>query len=153
MIGIVLWRDKTAGKSVIWCEDQGDLAFATDVGAEQFVELRVGDWVSFGVTLSGNIRLAEDVILLAEEGCPDLVGDLVAATAAPAAQDAEISEVVKFSGLLEQRQRERNTVKQLVQSRAQVAADQDDRKVVSLFGDEGRPCCSSSLVSTRRRSR
>lgn len=27
MFGVVLWSNGVSGKAVIWCEDQGDLAF------------------------------------------------------------------------------------------------------------------------------
>lgn len=78
MIGMVLWSDAAAGKAVIWCEDQGDLAFYTHRGACEDCELGVGDWVSFELTLVSDLRLARDVQVLKEPGCPELAADLVA---------------------------------------------------------------------------
>lgn len=77
MIGIVLWRDVTAGKAIIWCEDQGDLAFYSHPGTLDTFAICVGDWVSFGLRLQGDVRLAETIQVLLEPGCPELVEDLV----------------------------------------------------------------------------
>ena len=76
MIGIILWSDATAGKAVIWCEDQGDLAFYTHVGACEDFQVRVGDWVAFELKLQGDLRLAFDIQVLQEPGCPSLAEDL-----------------------------------------------------------------------------
>lgn len=77
MIGIVLWRDVAAGKAIIWCEDQGDLAFYTHPDTIDTFVLCVGDWVIFDLKLSDDIRLAVDIRVLQEPGCPELVADLV----------------------------------------------------------------------------
>lgn len=78
MIGVVLWRDETLTKAVIWCEDQGDLAFYTkDAGAE-FQEFNPGDWVEFELTISGNVRIAGNLSVLIEQGSPDLADRLSA---------------------------------------------------------------------------
>ncbi|WP_299731188.1 hypothetical protein [uncultured Tateyamaria sp.] len=60
MIGIILWCDPSDQKAVIWCEDQGDLAYLSgrekvDV-PEPFFE--VGDVVEFDVQTLRNMRLA-----------------------------------------------------------------------------------------------
>ncbi len=34
MMGVVLWSDQQVGKAVIWCEDQGKLAYVTGDQAE-----------------------------------------------------------------------------------------------------------------------
>ena len=77
MIGIVLWRDTAVGKAVIWCEDQGDLAFYTHPGTFDTFEICVGDWVLFDLRLNGGLRLALDVQVLLEPACPGLIDDLV----------------------------------------------------------------------------
>ncbi|WP_353397396.1 hypothetical protein [Pseudophaeobacter arcticus] len=80
MIGIVLWSDATAGKAIIWCEDQGDLAFYTHVGTFDNFAIRSGDWVSFELTLENDLRVALDIQVLQEPGCPGLADDLAVAS-------------------------------------------------------------------------
>lgn len=60
MIGIILWCDPSDQKAVIWCEDQGDLAYLSgrdrvDV-PDPFFE--VGDVIAFDVQTLRNMRLA-----------------------------------------------------------------------------------------------
>lgn len=77
MIGIVLWRDVTAGKAIIWCEDQGDLAFYSHPSSIDTFVICVGDWVFFDLRLKEDVRLADNIRVLQEPGCPELVQDLV----------------------------------------------------------------------------
>ncbi|WP_323783365.1 hypothetical protein [Leisingera sp.] len=79
MFGIVLWRDDPLNKAVIWCDDQGDLAFYTRKASEDFLELNPGDWVECELTLNGNCRIAENLALVLEQGSPDLADRLCAA--------------------------------------------------------------------------
>lgn len=62
MIGVILWSDTADQKAVIWCEDQGDLAFlsASDsvILPDPFFE--VGDVVEFDVRTQRNLRLASN---------------------------------------------------------------------------------------------
>ena len=100
MIGVVLWSDETLNKAVIWCDDQGDLAFYTNKDAEAgFQELNAGDWVEFDVTVSGNFRIAENLVVLMEKGSPDLAGRLSAAAgcaAGTSSEDANGGTVIPF---------------------------------------------------------
>ena len=77
MIGIVLWSDATAGNAVIWCEDQGDLAFYSHVSASNDFAICVGDWVLFELKLKDDLRLALNIQVLQEPACPGLAADLV----------------------------------------------------------------------------
>ena len=66
MIGVVLWRDAADDKAVIWCEDQGDLAFL-DCKSETVAEdqgLDVGDVVRFDITIVNDLRLAKNAVRL-----------------------------------------------------------------------------------------
>lgn len=86
MIGVVLWCDLTAGKAVIWCDDQGDLAFfnqpdCSQQCTEDRLEISVGDWVTFDLELQDSFRMAKEVQLLREPGSPHLVQDLVSESA------------------------------------------------------------------------
>jgi len=49
MLGVVLWSDKDAGKAVIWCEDQGKLAYVTGEQADICADmaLQAGDLCQF----------------------------------------------------------------------------------------------------------
>ena len=60
MIGVILWRDATNGKSVVWCEDQGDLAFFDEPDHLEHT-LDVGDVVSFDIKVEDSLRLAMNV--------------------------------------------------------------------------------------------
>ncbi|KIC09983.1 hypothetical protein RA19_12495 [Leisingera sp. ANG-M1] len=99
MIGVVLWSDESLNKAVIWCDDQGDLAFYTNKAGDGFQELNPGDWVEFDLTLSGNFRIAENLSVLLEQGSPDLADRLCAAAdggCAPAAGPQASGTVVPF---------------------------------------------------------
>ncbi|UWQ52463.1 hypothetical protein K3726_10565 [Leisingera caerulea] len=98
MIGVVLWRDETLTKAVIWCEDQGDLAFYTNEAGAEFQEFNPGDWVEFDLTISGNVRIAGNLAVLIEQGSPDLADRLSAEACAPAAgaEDQTSGAVVPF---------------------------------------------------------
>lgn len=80
MIGIVLWSEATAGKAVIWCEDQGDLAFYSHDDASDVFNVHTGDWVAFDLELKADLRLAHNIQVLQEPGCPHLAQDLVTAS-------------------------------------------------------------------------
>lgn len=100
MFGVVLWSDNPRNKAVIWCDDQGDLAFFTKNTAEaDFEELHPGDWVEFDLTLSGNFRVAENLSVLLEQGSPGLADTLCATAccrAAPAPVGQESGKVIPF---------------------------------------------------------
>lgn len=71
MIGVVVWSDRSKNRAVIWCEDQGDLAFyRTD--SQDAPDLRDGDCVTFKVEQDGELRHAKDLTLLEEETHPAL---------------------------------------------------------------------------------
>lgn len=69
MLGVVLWSDASDRKAVIWCEDQGDLAYvnASDdvLWTDDFFD--AGDLVQFEVELSHSMRLANNPRLVIEK--------------------------------------------------------------------------------------
>ncbi|MBY6054977.1 cold shock domain-containing protein [Leisingera daeponensis] len=91
MIGVILWSDAPLTKAVIWCDDQGDLAFFSNKAGVDFPELHPGDWVEFDITLSGNIRVAENLAIVMEQGSPGLA-DRLCATADCGGSAEEASE-------------------------------------------------------------
>lgn len=70
MMGVVLWSDQQVGKAVIWCEDQGKLAYVTGEQAEitTNLELEAGDLVSFSLRMQSKLRFAENLSVVEENG-------------------------------------------------------------------------------------
>jgi cold shock CspA family protein len=68
MLGVVLWTDQTEGKAVIWCEDQGKLAYLTGDQAALCADmnLQAGDMVSFSLRMDKRLRFAENLSLIEE---------------------------------------------------------------------------------------
>jgi len=69
MIGVILWSDAADEKAVIWCEDQGDLAFLSRHENVVLPEtyFSVGDVVEFDIRTERNMRLASNPVLLKQE--------------------------------------------------------------------------------------
>lgn len=82
MFGVVLWSEAAAQKAVIWCEDQGELAFYTP--AEGSIHdapvLDAGDLIRFDVIVEENVRTARNPQVLMPSHSPDLPGKLRAGT-------------------------------------------------------------------------
>lgn len=78
MFGVVLWSDTTAQKAVIWCEDQGELAFYTpsENCVHEAPTLDAGDLIQFDVTIQKNMRRATNPQLLMHSHSPDLPRNL-----------------------------------------------------------------------------
>lgn len=69
MIGVILWSDPSDRKAVIWCEDQGDLAFfnAPDSSLDANAFFDAGDVVQFDMEFDCSIRKASNPQLLLEK--------------------------------------------------------------------------------------
>lgn len=89
MIGVILWSDETERKAVVWCEDQGDLAFVdksvSPAGTEPF--FAVGDIVRFDLCVEANLRKAHNARLLEDQ---------TAACSAPAERQRGTQETAKI---------------------------------------------------------
>ena len=85
MFGVVLWSDATAQKAVIWCEDQGELAYYTPAenSVHQAPALDAGDLIQFDVTIQKNMRRATNPQLLQPSHSPDLPNNLRASQKKP----------------------------------------------------------------------
>jgi len=79
MSGVVLWSNENQQKAVIWCEDQGDLAFYLQEQCQALVDLHEGDVICFDLTLPQNRRMVVNPMVLEEEKCTGLVESLFAA--------------------------------------------------------------------------
>jgi hypothetical protein len=74
MLGVVLWSNLADRKAVIWCEDQGDLAFwHCDAEADSAIGLfDAGDLVQFEMELCCSLRKAHNPRLVVEQGASHL---------------------------------------------------------------------------------
>lgn len=71
MFGVILWSNAADRKAVIWCEDQGDLAYYDDSkgGLAQSNDfLTAGDYVEFDVSAENSMRLARRVVQIEAAG-------------------------------------------------------------------------------------
>ncbi len=68
MIGVVLWRDTNDRSAVIWCEDQGDLAFLSgrDAVLDAEAVFDIGDVVQFDLHLERNLRRVRNPRMIKE---------------------------------------------------------------------------------------
>lgn len=82
MFGVVLWSDAAARKAVIWCEDQGELAFFTpeEGSVHDAPVLDAGDLIQFDVIVQQNVRTARNPQVLMPSHSPDLPKKLRAGT-------------------------------------------------------------------------
>ena len=74
MFGVVLWSDAAARKAVIWCEDQGELAFYTpgEGSIHDAPVLDAGDLISFEMIVQQNVRKVSNPQVLMASHSPDL---------------------------------------------------------------------------------
>ena len=101
MIGIVLWSDVRAGKAIIRCEDQGDLAYYCGANDTLRTTVAKGDWVQFDLAEEGNLRLAGNARVLDGKAYPELSEMLFdagssAERAKPAMRSASAGNVIPF---------------------------------------------------------
>ncbi len=81
MYGVVLWSDQAEQKAVIWCEDQGDLAYYGGQSTSIFdgPSLDAGDLVHFQIEDGAHMRLAQNPELVSESHAPTIAQKLRAA--------------------------------------------------------------------------
>ncbi|MDO5643655.1 MAG: hypothetical protein Q4G26_14880 [Paracoccus sp. (in: a-proteobacteria)] len=85
MIGVVIWSSEESQKAVIWCEDQGPLAYlrghdCLSDGADWPVP---GDLLRIECEIIGNLRHARSVSVIAPKVCPQLPDALLGKTNRP----------------------------------------------------------------------
>ena len=85
MIGVVIWSSEANRKAVIWCEDQGPLAYLRDCDSltEQADWPVPGDLLRLECETIGNLRHAHSVSLIAPRVCPQLPEALLGRTNRP----------------------------------------------------------------------
>lgn len=74
MLGVVLWSDTSDRKAVIWCEDQGDLAYLNAghcfLHTDDFFD--AGDLVQFDMEVTQSMRIANNPRLVTEKASTNL---------------------------------------------------------------------------------
>jgi hypothetical protein len=82
MMGVFLWSDASDRKAVIWCEDQGDLAYVNDrngtLQAGDF--FNAGDLVQFDMETCQSMRFANNPRLVLQKASTRLADALRAET-------------------------------------------------------------------------
>ncbi|WP_299350275.1 hypothetical protein [uncultured Shimia sp.] len=78
MLGVVLWSDNADKKAVIWCEDQGDLAFfnGDNYMPRELVDLDAGDLVHFELQQEKHLRYAHNPRRIEQGAYEGLAGAL-----------------------------------------------------------------------------
>jgi hypothetical protein len=78
MYGVVLWTDARDSKAVIWCEDQGNLAFYSEPGPEMAagVTLDAGDLIQFDLREEAACRRAHNLQRVEPGHAPGLPASL-----------------------------------------------------------------------------
>ena len=102
MFGVVLWSDTTAQKAVIWCEDQGELAYYTpcERSLHNAPTLDAGDLIQFDLVMQQNMRKATNPQLLEQSHSPNLPNKLRDSQAATVTSKSggEIVELSQYLG-------------------------------------------------------
>ena len=98
MYGVVLWADAKESKAVIWCEDQGNLAYYTAAGqtVHDGVSLDAGDLIQFDLQETAEYRSARNPERVGAGYAPGLAQSL-RGKAGPAAA-APRDNIVQFPG-------------------------------------------------------
>lgn len=78
MFGIILWASKRKGTALVWCEDQGQVAFvpSPDVIVGQTGFCSVGDQVWVKLRTEGRTRYCTSLAVVDHTGSFDLPGAL-----------------------------------------------------------------------------
>lgn len=99
MYGVVLWSDTAEKKAVIWCEDQGDLAFYRHSEVEGNLLLDAGDYVQFELSMDRHFRYAHNPRVVGEGAYVGLAESL-RTTPEPAPRSAaESAEIIPLDVL------------------------------------------------------
>lgn len=78
MCGVVLWANPDDQKAVVWCEDQGNLAFYVEPKETALtgVALDAGDLIEFELREERQFRRVTNPTLLVQDHAPELVARL-----------------------------------------------------------------------------
>lgn len=78
MCGVVLWSNPDDQKAVVWCEDQGNLAYYVEPeqGTTPGVSLDAGDLIEFELREERQYRQVTNPTLLVQDHAPELARQL-----------------------------------------------------------------------------
>lgn len=98
MIGVILWSDMADKKAVIWCEDQGDLAFMSGCDTVVLPDpfFHVGEVVEFDVRTDRNMRLASNAARVEQDWGTSLFDGLSAVSAHSCDIVSDTAKVIPF---------------------------------------------------------
>ena len=97
MYGVVLWSNPDEGKAVIWCEDQGDLAYMKPGGlGPDPVLIEAGDLVELELSNSTEVRCVSSARLVERQAYPSLADKLIGKTPSPVSRKGS-AEIIKFN--------------------------------------------------------
>ena len=99
MLGVVLWSDASDRKAVIWCEDQGDLAFVSGRadGLDQDDFFDAGDLIQFDMHLRDATRFAHNPKLVIEQAGRGLPAALKSSVLRLNDVDSDRGEILPFA--------------------------------------------------------
>jgi hypothetical protein len=97
MYGVVLWSNPDEGKAVIWCEDQGDLAYMKPGGlGPDPVLIEAGDLVELELSGTSDVRCVSSARLVERQAYPSLADKLIGKAIPPASKRGS-AEIIKFN--------------------------------------------------------
>ncbi len=78
MRGVVIWHCQNTRRAVVWCDDSGELAYASDGKAwvNPMQQVAIGDYVAFDLRSSVATRSCANLRLIEQGHAPDLAGVL-----------------------------------------------------------------------------
>lgn len=96
MFGVVLWSNPDEGKAVIWCEDQGDLAYVEPGGfGSDPLAIEAGDLVELEFSSTSQSRSVESARLVERQAYPSIADKLTGYDKTPHARTGS-AEIIKF---------------------------------------------------------
>jgi hypothetical protein len=78
MRGVVIWHCQDTRRAVVWCDDSGELAYASDGRAwsNPFQSVSIGDYVAFDLRPTSASRTCSNLRLIESGHAPELAGIL-----------------------------------------------------------------------------
>jgi hypothetical protein len=78
MRGVIIWHCQNTRRAVVWCDDSGELAYASGGKSwiNPFQRIAIGDYVAFELQPSSTSRSCVNLRLLEQGLAPELAGEL-----------------------------------------------------------------------------
>jgi hypothetical protein len=74
MRGVIIWLCHRTNRAVVWCDDSGELAYASDLSAwsSPSHQATIGDYVAFDLRAATAARTCTNLRLIEQGHAPDL---------------------------------------------------------------------------------